>query len=290
MEPRGTDRPTFPVAIGGAGGSGTRVVAKVLRDSGFFMGADLNDACDNLHFTLLFKHLEIRSATDEDFSARLAIFLNSFHRGRPFTDLERSQILGFASADCLQHPSEWLRERAHSFLDPEAVRNEPAGRWGWKEPNTHVIIDRLLEMIPDLRYIHVVRNGLDMCVSHNQNQIRLWGSELLCSVESEPTPAQSLRYWCLVHRRILDHVEHWPSRILLVNYDELCSEPVSVIPKIFEFAGIPFLQEDVRRLAATVVPPDSIGRFKAHPLAGLLRDDIAFVNSLGFDTDHPDLD
>ena len=44
-----------PVAIGGVGGSGTRVVAEVLKCLGFYLGSLLNSSLDNLWFTLLFK-------------------------------------------------------------------------------------------------------------------------------------------------------------------------------------------------------------------------------------------
>ena len=44
-----------PVAVGGVGGSGTRVVAEVMRAFGFYLGSELNAASDNLWFTLLFR-------------------------------------------------------------------------------------------------------------------------------------------------------------------------------------------------------------------------------------------
>ena len=44
-----------PVAIGGVGGSGTRLIAQLLREAGFYLGGDLNPALDNRWFTLLFK-------------------------------------------------------------------------------------------------------------------------------------------------------------------------------------------------------------------------------------------
>lgn len=44
-----------PVAIGGVGGSGTRVFAEILRGFGFYIGDCLNGALDNLWFTLLCK-------------------------------------------------------------------------------------------------------------------------------------------------------------------------------------------------------------------------------------------
>jgi hypothetical protein len=56
-----------PVIIGGVGGSGTRLIAQMLKELGFYLGSDLNSANDNLWFTLLFKRIEILSASDEEF-------------------------------------------------------------------------------------------------------------------------------------------------------------------------------------------------------------------------------
>ncbi len=61
-----------PVAIGGVGGSGTRVVAQLLMKLGFYIGSDLNKANDNLWFVLLFNRIEILSIPDDQFKALLA--------------------------------------------------------------------------------------------------------------------------------------------------------------------------------------------------------------------------
>ncbi len=52
-ERRNPNRPL--VAIGGMGGSGTRLIARILVECGIYMGSDLNEALDNLVFTRLFK-------------------------------------------------------------------------------------------------------------------------------------------------------------------------------------------------------------------------------------------
>ena len=44
-----------PVAIGGVGGSGTRVIAAIVESLGFDPGANLNRPRDDLTFTVLFK-------------------------------------------------------------------------------------------------------------------------------------------------------------------------------------------------------------------------------------------
>ena len=55
-----------PVIIGGVGGSGTRVVAEILDNLGFYIGNDLNPAKDNLWFLLLFKRPRWYRKTQRD--------------------------------------------------------------------------------------------------------------------------------------------------------------------------------------------------------------------------------
>ncbi|MEZ5283921.1 MAG: hypothetical protein R2712_03745 [Vicinamibacterales bacterium] len=63
---------------------------------------------------------------------------------------------------------------------------------GLKEPNTHVFLDRLAVVYPDMKCVHVVRNGLDMAFSASQNQLRLWGPRFLGpGLESSPRVALS---------------------------------------------------------------------------------------------------
>ena len=52
-----------PVAIGGIGGSGTRLIAQCLKELGFYLGGDLNQANDNLWFVLLFNLENVLSRT-----------------------------------------------------------------------------------------------------------------------------------------------------------------------------------------------------------------------------------
>ncbi len=49
------NKETPPVIIGGVGGSGTRVIAELLSKIGYYIGNDLNNASDNLLYTLIFK-------------------------------------------------------------------------------------------------------------------------------------------------------------------------------------------------------------------------------------------
>ena len=74
-----------PVVVGGVGGSGTRLIAECLKEAGYFMGADINDAKDNLWFTLLFKRLEVLSSSEEEFDTLVNIMVNGMTGNQKIT-------------------------------------------------------------------------------------------------------------------------------------------------------------------------------------------------------------
>ena len=57
---------TPTVIVGGIGGSGTRLIAMILASLGLNIGNDLNEAYDNLTFTLLFKRQNILEISDNE--------------------------------------------------------------------------------------------------------------------------------------------------------------------------------------------------------------------------------
>ena len=134
-----------------------------------------------------------------------------------------------------------------------------------------------------MKYIHVVRNGLDMAYSDNQNQLRLWGAHFI-GANHEVTPHFSLKYWHRVHRRVLDLCESMGSRFLFLNYDNLCLDPIDGMKKIVEFLGLEVTDSRISNLSRLVTVPNSINRFKQYGLHMFDDDDIAFVKQLGFET------
>ncbi|HEX5716199.1 MAG TPA: sulfotransferase [Thermoanaerobaculia bacterium] len=285
MERNNLARP--PVAIGGVGGSGTRLVAQLLADLGFFLGADLNESYDNLWFTLLFKRREILQAGHEELADLIAIFRGAMTNPRPLSTAQLGLVQHLAEADRLAHDAEWLRHRALS-LESWSARGKPtSGAWGWKEPNTHVVLERLEPLLPGMKYIHVVRNGLDMAYSSNQSQLRLWGPSFLgCEEIADASPRLSLKYWHAVHRAALDHRRRLGNRFLLLNYDRLCTDPEESLGTLLHFLEAEPARSTLDRLLASIRPPESVGRFRQHPPSDFDPEDVAFARELGFDTDY----
>lgn len=278
---RPLEQPVWPVAVGGVGGSGTRLVAQVLRELGYFLGDDLNESLDNLWFTLLFKRREILGLGPEEFSETLAIFVSRMSGQPRLTAPQLAMARRLAGGDRGEHSPQWLKERADTLAaEPSAASTAP---WAWKEPNTHVVIDRLIQRLPGLRYIHVLRNGLDMAYSANQNQLRFWGEHFI-GQGAEVSPRASLSYWCRVHQRVLRLCAPLGERFLLLNYDRLCADPVQGLRTLVGFLGLSPEPDRLQRLVALAHPPASLGRFKRHGLDCFDPADVAFVAGLGFDT------
>jgi hypothetical protein len=274
-----------PVAIGGVGGSGTRVVARMLSTLRFHLGGDLNEAHDNLWFTLLFKRREALSVPDAAFQDLVAIFEKAMNGGSPFSQAQRQLLCVVSSAAASQFDPWWIQLRTDSLLRRPISALQHEG-WGWKEPNTHVVLERINRSIAGLRYIHVVRNGLDMAYSSNQNQVKLWRSTLFGVSTDNVSPRTSLKYWRAVHDRTCTIGAKMPGRFLLVNYDRLCASPEPEISTLLEFLGIKSSFERIAALREHLHPAATIGRYRQFSSRDFDAEDIAYVRSLGFVADY----
>jgi hypothetical protein len=269
------------IAIGGVGGSGTLLVAAALATAGYFIGDDLNEASDNLTFSLLFVRREILNVSDDEFRRLVALFSKATHTRDRYTSEEVALIERAVVADDLLAAA-WRRDRCVRMQRPDRDIAAPGAPWAWKEPNTHVIVDRLRTALPSLRYVHVTRNGLDMAYSANQQQLRRWGEPLAGIDPVAASPRDALAYWCAVHRRVFALAEQMGDDFLSISYDRMCAEPAVELDRLFAFAGC--APEPAQRDAAiaAVHPPSSIGRFRAHSLDAFDRTDLDYVEHAGF--------
>jgi hypothetical protein len=260
------------VAIGGVGGSGTRVIAQILQESGFFTGYDLNESNDTLLFTLLFKRQDILTLSDSEFDDTLNIFTKIMSSKEALTQKEQSTLSTLASKDRTLHDKEWLQGRLN-FISHREVHNN----WGWKEPNTHIIIEKLLKRMDNLKFVYVYRNGLDMAYSDNQNQLKLWGPLFLNDYNLEINPKNSLKYWCITHKRMLHLKNTFQERIFMLDFDKLCNNPKDIL---VDFAKFINYKKDILTYTSLIKVPKSIGRHKSHPLDDFDKEDLDFLHDV----------
>lgn len=274
-------------AIGGVGGSGTRLLAKALSRIGCYIGHDLNVEHDNLTFTLLFKRQGAMDASDDEFDDLLNILFRSMTQPTVEWSSADRRLIGKAVKELgviPLHPLEWREVRADKMQQSAEVCAQHQV-WGWKEPNTHLVIDRLMTRLPRLKYVHVRRNGLDMAFSENQNQLKLWGQTLLgVSPSTQPEPALSLAYWCAAEQRVLQIVDRLGRHadFHVVDYDQLCADPLVQWEALLRFLNLKVDPPTLSELVQMVNKPISSGRYLSHGTSCFSENDLAFVRSLGY--------
>ena len=236
QESRQAGRPSLGLfAIGGVGGSGTRAAAMLVRNCGAWIGDDLNLALDNLAFSLMFTRASVLTDPEARI-AHLFSLLVSRLQGNCLSADMLDDLRSFTIQDRFCFPAEWLEERLQLLGQP-FDRPHAQIRCGWKEPNTHVIIDRLLQTCDDLRYVHVVRDPFYLAGSTNQNQLRNWGPIFL----DRPvlvSPSEAMTYWVAVHRRMKALQDIYPGRILFFSFDRLNDNPDAEAARLTGFLGL----------------------------------------------------
>ncbi|TMU83922.1 sulfotransferase [Bacillus sp. BHET2] len=244
-----------PVVIGGVGGSGTRIVTEIVKQIGFFMGNDTNFANDNIALANLF-------------------FKQEWYK--EFTRMEEELFL------------QKLKEFEQSTLHSLELHSPNSIGWGWKKPPTHIYLDYLSHYFPHLKYIHVIRNGLDMAYSHNQNQPHHLGHFFAISVPESETlqPKASLDYWIKANQRAIHLGKSLlGKRFYVIRYEKLCENPNKEITRLINFLDPTLIKRDINELTALISKPKTIDRYKQEDLSIFTKKDIQSVRELGFEID-----
>lgn len=218
--------------IGATGGSGTRIVARIVREAGLFIGTDRNDYEDAL---------PLGAYSDRWINEYVA---SSAQGGLP--DELRRQMAGELERVLAGHRSD----------QPPDAR-----AWGWKEPRSIYYLPFLHGEMPRLRFLHFIRDGRDMAFSENQQQLSKHGEAALSAVEARRRrPVRSIALWTRVNEQAADYGEsRMGDRYLCVRFEDLCRDSVATLGRIFGFFGI---EGDAERAAAAVRDPGSIGRWQ----------------------------
>lgn len=235
------------IAMGGIGGSGTRAFAQIMRNAGYHLGCDLNAALDNLMFSLIFKRPSALMWNHETFKFHLLTFLSHLQTGDLPEDFDEIYY-NIPASGRAGHSAEWLFERlARAQHSPPISRGRLLA---WKEPNTHIFIEKILEISNNIKYVHIVRDHRYMVSSNNVNQLLNWGSVFFD--ESLPVSANNiLRYWVAVQERMIGIYNRFPDRVMFMSYDRLMTTSQVQIEALLRFCETPAI-DDPLELAASL--------------------------------------
>ena len=226
-----------PLIIGATGGSGTRVIARIARHAGYDLGRNVNSAEDALEFY---------SFHDKWINR----FIGTERKGRRLTasELER------------------MRSEFQSALDRHRPSNSQTTHWGWKAPRSIYLLLFLHEQFPNLKFIHVVRDGRDMALSRNQNQLNKHAAAVLSWSERlfRSKPERSILLWERVNLQATEFAEsNLHQKYLCVRFEDLCEKPVETATYIINFLGARIDPQAVAR--AEISPPSTLQRWQTYP-------------------------
>lgn len=226
---------TPPVVIGAMGGSGTRVLVPILQLAGYWMGNWINPKTED---TMATRHL-------------LQIAFKQLIEQK--NDVDPQLITLF---------SRLIQAHRHGMPNLN-------GPWGWKNPRSMWIIPFLASLYPDMKFIHVVRDGRDMALSKNHNLLNKHGDYLLHNPRKTHNALElQIELWCKGNRTAMhDGQTYLGKNYLLLKYECLCQQPVATLNQLFSHLAITPSKTVLER-ATTLLETEYIGRWQRsdHPL------------------------
>lgn len=227
-----------PLVIGATGGSGTRVVARIAQRAGYNLGTYLNESNDAL---------ALRSFNDRWINR----FLAAQNRDVKLSEIEMNSMTKDFQIALVRHLE------STSQVDV---------RWGWKAPRSIYLLPFFSTQFPNFKFIHLVRDGRDMAVSKNQNQLYQHGARVLSWWERRfnPEPVRSVLLWTRVNLRAAEFGETKLQKdYLAVRFEDLCGAPVETVTRILRFLEVDLDPEPIAN--SEVAAPSSIGRWRRQP-------------------------
>ena len=231
-----------PVVIFGTGGSGTRVLQVLADRAGYFMGSNLNAPGDSLDVGQFTRRWVDRYLTESNWIDEMRQGSERAKFGYP-----RPMASDFRSA--IEHHRAGLE-------DADAP-------WGWKFPRTILMLPFVHEIYPEMKAVHLVRDGRDMAFSRNQNQVRAKGQMVLSEAElKRPGSIRSIKFWARVNVAAARYGETrcGVGNYLLFRYEDVCSDPGEAVVRLLDFLDCPAPRESMRAVAREVVKPSSSTR------------------------------
>jgi hypothetical protein len=149
--------------------------------------------------------------------------------------------------------------RCHRLRMPD-----PGGPWGWKNPRCMWVIPFLASIYPEMKFIHLVRDGRDVALSGNQNLLRKHGTLLLGDEDPEQDRVRSqLRLWALGNLTAARDGERLlGANYLRLTYEALCSAPRETLSRIYEHLEQPVTPAILHWAQRLIVPSTSIGGWR----------------------------
>jgi len=218
-----------PIIVGGMAGNGTRTAVWLLRGMNVYMGS-----------------MPMAMYAHEPFdSIPIAWFLYSFRAAWARNQgVDEHKMVQAFQATLDQHLSHWNGEKL----------------WGWKNPSNLYLIDFYHELFPEMKYVHVVRDGRDVSDSWiNQTLIHEVPFAIPEEMKKNPSPVNYMWIWNLMNERVIEYCENkLANQWILLRLEDISADPEAYGKKLQEFVGADYYRS--YEAPWTISPPSTIGR------------------------------
>jgi len=232
-----------PVIIIGAHRSGTTATARALKLLGLQIGQHLDShdevrALQNLHETYL---RSVGSAWHNP-QAFLASIATPSGREAVAKYLEGHldpslSLFGYAAG----LTGWWLKRRLRL-----------GAPWGWKEPRTTLFGTSWLELFPDARFLHIVRNPLSVAASiqRREREFQAKGDTPSGRVHDFEYCVELAMTYVAAGEAVASQTEHYRR----VRFEDIQTDPAGQLRTTAGFCRLQFTDRQMQRAAATIRP------------------------------------
>jgi hypothetical protein len=209
-----------PIILLVRGGGGSRLLSNLCLDLGIFLGNDLNVSNDSLEMVL-------------------PVYKAVFKKYRCKAGWQKEQIV----------PS--LRAAAAKMLQR---RNKPFEQWGFKLPESMLILPELRLAFPKARFLYMIRDPLATCLrrTHMTARINNIIGKISLSLAYdyherprkmilEDSPAMHMAYTTIHQLEITANQfsEIGPEQWMKVNFEDLIKNPTESVEQVSNWLGLP---------------------------------------------------
>lgn len=229
-----------PLIIMGMHRSGTSLTVRLLRNLGIFMGSRLSRDAEAIYFQKI--NRRIYHTVGSKWSNVRAIWDAMY--SRIFIQEQTEVVLKTL------FPSTFLSYKPGiaAYFGEEIWRTIVKGEmvyWGWKDPRTSFTFPIWINVFPQARFLHIIRNGIDVAISTHRRSQKQRRKLLKRLIQLDYSPLTldfmyCFQLWEDYITFILEFKENIPTNHYLeIRYEDLLATPVEILRKITEFIGNP---------------------------------------------------
>lgn len=234
-------RQMHPLIIVGMHRSGTSLTVRLLKDLGILMGSYLSRDAEAVHFQKINRRIFRAAGSNWGEVDSLLESMGSELFVQTQTEIALNTLFpGHRIVNFNQGIADYFGDNIWDTLS----RGQRVW-WGWKDPRTTLTFPIWLRIFPHARYVHILRNGIDVAISIHRRSIKqhkkIW--KRLFPLDYCPKTldfSYCFELWEKYISYFYNHIEMIPSaQYLEIRYEDLLANPRQNLGEIAQFIDFP---------------------------------------------------